>query len=37
MVDQIAEYFKHTIQELPHDDEDRFIEVLKEAGLTDGF
>lgn len=35
-LDQIQEYFQHTIPEVPHNDEDRFVEVLKEAGLTDG-
>lgn len=35
-LDQIAEYFKHTIPEVPYNDEEKFVEVLKEAGLTDG-
>lgn len=36
VVDQIAAYFQHNIPEVPYDDEDRFVEVLKKAGLTDG-
>ncbi len=32
----ISDYFQKPIPEVPHDNEDRFIEVLKEAGLTDG-
>ena len=32
----ISDYFQKPIPEVPHDDENRFIEVLKEAGLTDG-
>lgn len=34
ILDQIADYFKHTIPEVPYDDEEAFEEVLKEAGLT---
>lgn len=37
IIDQIAAYFNHEIPEVPYDDEDRFVQVLKEAGLTDGF
>lgn len=36
VVDQIQAYFKHDIPEVPHDDEDAFVEVLKKAGLTEG-
>lgn len=36
VIDQIAAYFKHDIPAVPFDDEDKFIEVLKKAGLTDG-
>lgn len=34
ILDQIAEYFKHSIPEVPYDDDEAFEEVLKEAGLT---
>ena len=33
---QIADHFQHPIPEVPHDDEEKFVQVLKEAGLTDG-
>lgn len=36
ILNQISDYFKHEIPEVPYDDEDRFEEVLKEAGLTEG-
>lgn len=36
MLDAIQDYFKHTIPEVPFNDEDKFIAVLKEAGLTEG-
>jgi len=36
VINEIAAYFQHEIPEVPHDDEDAFIEVLKKAGLTDG-
>jgi hypothetical protein len=36
VVDQIQAYFKHDIPEVPYDDEDAFVEVLKKAGLTEG-
>lgn len=36
MVASIEEYFQHAIPAVPYDDEDRFLEVLKEAGLTEG-
>ena len=36
VIDQISAYFQHEIKEVPYDDEDAFIEVLKEAGLTEG-
>ena len=35
-MDQISDYFKHPVDEVPYDDEDKFVEVLKEAGLTRG-
>lgn len=35
-IDEIAAYFKHDIPEVPFDDEDKFVQVLKDAGLTDG-
>lgn len=36
ILDSISEYFKHEIPEVPYNDEDEFLNVLKEAGLTDG-
>ncbi|KAK9845721.1 hypothetical protein WJX81_000486 [Elliptochloris bilobata] len=36
VIDQIADYFHHPIPEVPYNDEERFIAVLKEAGLTEG-
>jgi hypothetical protein len=36
ILDSISEYFKHDIPEVPFNDEDEFLEVLKQAGLTDG-
>ena len=36
MLNLISEYFKHEIPEVPYNDEDAFVNVLKEAGLTDG-
>ena len=36
ILDSIADYFHHTITEVPHDEEERFEEVLIEAGLTRG-
>ena len=36
IIDEIEAYFAHAIPEVPYDDEDQFIEVLKKAGLTDG-
>lgn len=36
ILDQISAYFKHDIPEVPFNDEDKFVEVLKKAGLTDG-
>lgn len=36
VVDEIEAYFKHPIPEVPYDNEDAFLEVLKKAGLTDG-
>jgi hypothetical protein len=34
-VDQIAGYFNRYIPEVPYNDEDAFLEVLKQAGLAD--
>jgi ATP-dependent RNA helicase DDX19/DBP5 len=34
ILDQIADYFKHNIPEVPYDDDEKFEEVLKAAGLT---
>lgn len=36
VLDSIADYFNHTITEVPHDDEDKFSDVLIEAGLSRG-
>jgi hypothetical protein len=36
LVQAIANYFQRSIPEVPFDDETKFVEVLKEAGLTDG-
>ncbi|GAB4815736.1 hypothetical protein N2152v2_002782 [Parachlorella kessleri] len=36
VIDEIEAYFKHDIPEVALEDEDRFIAVLKKAGLTDG-
>ena len=36
MLDNIQQYFRHDIPEVPYDDEDKFVEVLQLAGLTDG-
>jgi len=36
VLDSIADYFNHTITEVPHDDEDKFCDVLIEAGLSRG-
>mmetsp|Transcript_1994 Transcript_1994/g.5197 ORF Transcript_1994/g.5197 Transcript_1994/m.5197 type:complete len:508 (+) Transcript_1994:268-1791(+) len=33
LVDQIASYYDHDIESVPHDDEDVFLEVLEKAGL----
>jgi hypothetical protein len=35
VMSQVAEYFNRAIPEVAHDDEDGFIRVLNEAGLTD--
>ena len=32
----IAQYFDHQIAEVPWNDEERFLEVLQEAGLSSG-
>eukprot|EP00887_Chlorella_sp_A99_P004464 scaffold30.g4464.t1 len=34
VIDEISAYFKHDIPEVPFDDEDRFVDVLRKAGLT---
>lgn len=34
MIDEIEAYFKHSIPAVPYDDEEKFIEVLRKAGLT---
>ena len=36
LVQTISDYFQKPIPEVPFDDEAKFVEVLKEAGLTDG-
>lgn len=36
VLDQIADYFKHDIPAVALNDEDAFVAVLKDAGLTDG-
>lgn len=36
VLDSISDYFHHTIVEVPHDEEEKFEEVLIEAGLTRG-
>ena len=36
LVQAISNYFQRSIPEVPFDDETKFVEVLKEAGLTDG-
>lgn len=36
VVATIADYFQRAIPEVPFDDEEKFVSVLKEAGLTDG-
>jgi len=36
IIDKIANYFEREIPSVPKDDEARFIDVLKEAGLTEG-
>ncbi len=35
IIDSIQDYFKHEIPSLESSDEDRFIQVLHEAGLTE--
>ncbi len=37
VLDAIQDYFEVDIPEVAHDNEDAFLEVLKKAGLTDGF
>ena len=36
MLDAIQQYFQHDIPEVTYDDEDAFVDVLQQAGLTDG-
>ena len=36
ILSKIQEYFEHNIPEVKFDDEDKFVEVLQQAGLTDG-
>lgn len=36
VLERISEYFQHAIDEVPYNDEDRFEQVLIEAGLTRG-
>lgn len=36
ILDSISDYFNHTIAEVPYDEEEKFEEVLVEAGLTRG-
>lgn len=36
IIDKISNYFEREITSVPYDDEARFVEVLKEAGLTEG-
>ena len=35
-MDQIEDYFDHKVVEIPADDEDRFEQVLVDAGLSRG-
>ena len=35
IIDSIQDYFKHDIPSLESNDEDKFIQVLHDAGLTD--
>mmetsp|Transcript_2958 Transcript_2958/g.6012 ORF Transcript_2958/g.6012 Transcript_2958/m.6012 type:complete len:483 (-) Transcript_2958:49-1497(-) len=35
ILNQISDYFKHGIPEVPWDDDDKFEDVLRQAGLTD--
>ena len=36
VLDAIQQYFQHEIPEVTFDDEDAFVDVLQQAGLTDG-
>lgn len=35
IVDEIETYFNHPIPAVPYDDEDEFVRVLRDAGLTE--
>ena len=35
MVTSIADYFQHPIPDVPYDNEDEFIAVLRKAGLAE--
>lgn len=34
-MDEIETYFNHPIPAVPYDDEDEFVRVLRDAGLTE--
>lgn len=36
IVDKISKFYKREIPEVPFNDEEKFVEVLKAAGLTEG-
>lgn len=36
IINLISEYYQHEIPAVMYNDEDEFLNVLKEAGLTDG-
>ena len=36
VLDAIQQYFQHEVPEVSYDDEDAFVDVLQQAGLTDG-
>ncbi len=36
LLQTISDFFQKAIPDVPFDDEAKFVEVLKEAGLTDG-
>lgn len=35
VIDEIEAYFKHPIPEVPYDNEEEFVNVLRRAGLTE--